>query len=147
MKQGGDDRGLTLIDRNTVLRGDIETHGMVRVDGVVHGSIHAGGSVILGPSATVYGDIIAASSIIGGFVQGGVYVLGILETGKGGRVRGDVFAASLEAAEGSIFHGRLQISGAASASLSDRSEFMGKTIGETAPAGMKASLNPFPGES
>ncbi len=147
MKRGGDDSGLTLIGRNSVVRGDVEAPGMVRVDGVVHGSIHAGGSVIVGPAATVYGDIVAASAVIGGFVQGGVYVLGILETGKGGRVRGNVFAASLEAAEGAIFHGKLQIFGAVSASLSDRAAFMGRTIGETAPAGMTPSSNPYPGES
>lgn len=137
----------TIIGPDTVVRGDVETSGVVRVDGSVHGSIHAEGSVIVGTKATVYGDIVAASASIGGFVQGGVYVLGTLETGKEGRVRGDIFAARLEAAEGSVFKGRVQVSGTASESLSDRAAFMGRTAGDTAPAGIKPSRNPFPGES
>ena len=137
----------TYVGAGSIVRGGIEAVGSVRIDGTVHGSIQTAGSVILGPKAKVYGDIVAGSASVGGFVQGGVYVLGILEVEKDGRVRGDVFAARLEAAEGAVFHGRLGVTGSGAESLSARASFMGRTAGDTAQAGMKTQTNPFPGES
>lgn len=137
----------TYIGPGTVVRGNIEAYGTVRVDGCVHGSIQTEGSVIVGSRAQVYGDIVAAAASIGGFVQGGVYVLGTIETGREGRVRGDLFAARLEAAEGSVFRGRVQVSGSGLQTVSARASFMERTAGDTAPAGMKPSTNPFPGVS
>src|SRR5687768_9350015 len=72
-KTGGNGEGtLSIIAGGMRVIGDIETEGVVKIEGRVEGSIRAGRQVLIGRQGEVKGDITTREAVIGGKVQGTV---------------------------------------------------------------------------
>lgn len=100
----------TYIQEGTVLHGDIEATGRVRIHGVVHGSATVAGVLEVAAEGVIRGERIEAEQVlILGVVEAAVTATGKVEIWRGGRLDGDVKAASLDIEEGASFTGRSEM--------------------------------------
>ncbi len=94
-----------LIGVNTEFRGNIDTKGTLRIDGIFEGNIIADW-VILGEKASVKGDIESRGIVVGGKIEGNLKAKEIVEIKSKGQVLGDIHTSKLTIIEGGIFDGR-----------------------------------------
>jgi cytoskeletal protein CcmA (bactofilin family) len=97
----------TIISANTIVGGGLRSAYSIRIDGQVLGSVHAEGTVIVGPDGTVDGDITAYSAHIAGRVRGQTRVGDLLEIAATGQLFGDVDVARLAIQDGALFRGQV----------------------------------------
>ncbi len=95
----------SFIGANSTFKGDIETKGTLRVDGIVDGNIVADWGV-LGEKSHVKGDITARGIVVGGRVDGNIKAKEIAEIKNKGQLFGEVFTGKLVVVEGGVFDGR-----------------------------------------
>lgn len=101
--------GYTVLDAHVVVRGDIETNGTLRIDGRLEGNVLRAGSVVVGPTGSVVGNVFAAEMVLGGSINGNVDVDRRVELEATAIVVGDIAADAILIHEGGKVHGRLQI--------------------------------------
>ncbi len=100
----------TIIGRDTVITGSLESSNNIRIDGKVEGNVTASsGDVIIGDSGSVNGDIKASNLTVAGSVTGNVDCDGNLGILASGQLVGDVRVRSLNIADGGIFRGRSEM--------------------------------------
>ncbi len=102
----GDD-GLTLVDEDITLVGEIISEENIRLRGRVEGNISTSGSVVIEPQGTVRGDITAENLIVEGSVEGKVIVARKFELRPTGRMRGDIRASVVAIAEDAFLQGKV----------------------------------------
>ena len=95
----------SFIGGNSVFKGDIDSKGTLRVDGVVLGNISADW-LIVGEKAHITGDISARGIVIGGKIDGNLKAKEIVEIKNKGHINGEITSKKLVVAEGGIFEGR-----------------------------------------
>ena len=95
----------SFIGANSTFKGDIDTKGTIRVDGIVEGNI-AADWVVLGDKSHVKGDITARGVVVGGRIDGNLKVKEIVEIKVKGQLYGEIVTGKLVIAEGGIFEGR-----------------------------------------
>ena len=83
--------------------GDLESHGLIQVEGIVQGDVHAR-QVIVGPKAKVTGNVVADDVTVGGEVDGSVRGLTVTLL-SGSRVDGEMHHKSLAIEHGAHFVG------------------------------------------
>jgi cytoskeletal protein CcmA (bactofilin family) len=102
----------SLIAQGTRIEGDMKFRDGLRVDGEVHGAIHAssdGGSLlVISEGAVVEGGLKADHVIINGTVNGPVEAWELLELQPRARIKGDVQYAALEMHQGAALLGQLR---------------------------------------
>jgi cytoskeletal protein CcmA (bactofilin family) len=100
----------TIIGPNAYFRGDIQSDGGVRVDGVFEGSIDITGNLVVGEGAKIVADIKANNISVSGAIKGDITGnrVEILETG---RVWGDLTINSLLLNEGAYLRGQTTMHG------------------------------------
>src|SRR5687768_10729795 len=84
--------GYTVLDAHVVVRGDIETNGTLRIDGRLEGNVLRAGSVVVGPTGSVVGNVFAAEMVLGGSINGNVDVDRRVELEATAIVVGDIAA-------------------------------------------------------
>ena len=100
----------TVIGPNARFRGDIQSDGGARIEGVFEGTIDITGNLIIGEGAKVIADITAHNISISGAVKGdiGANKVEILENG---RVWGNLTINSLLLNEGAYLRGKTTMQG------------------------------------
>ena len=99
--------GLTLIDRDVTLVGEIVSEENIRLRGRVEGNVSTSGSVVIEPQGSVLGDITAENLIVEGSVEGKVVVARKFELRPTGRMRGDIRASVVAIAEDAFLQGKV----------------------------------------
>ena len=99
--------GLTLIDRDVTLIGEIVSEENIRLRGRVEGNVVTSGSVVIEPQGSVRGDITAQNLIVEGSIEGRVVVARKFELRPTGRMRGDIRASVVAIAEEAFLQGRV----------------------------------------
>ncbi|MBI5188602.1 MAG: polymer-forming cytoskeletal protein [Nitrospirae bacterium] len=95
----------SFVGSNSHFKGDIDTKGTLRVDGIVDGNVTADW-VILGEKSHIKGDVAARGIVIGGRIDGNLKAKEIVEIKSKGQVFGDILTGKLSIAEGGIFEGK-----------------------------------------
>ena len=95
----------SFIGTNSSFKGNVDSKGTLRVDGVVEGNISADW-VVIGEKAHIIGDIMARGIVIGGKIDGNVKAKEIVEVKNKGHITGEIMSKKLVVAEGGIFEGR-----------------------------------------
>lgn len=88
------------------LKGEIEVDGDLRIEGTVEGTLNTRGVLMLGPKASVDGDIRGREVVIHGRLVGTVRADERIQLARGAKVKGDLFCRSLVIEEGVYFEGR-----------------------------------------
>lgn len=104
---GGPEQGLTVVDRDMTLVGEIISEENIRLRGRVEGNVLTSGSVVVEPKASVRGDITAENLIVEGSVEGRVVVARKFELRPTGRMRGDIRASVVAIAEEAFLQGKV----------------------------------------
>ncbi len=99
------------IGKGTVLYGDIETHGNLRIEGKVEGNIKTKSKIVLGKSSVVIGNINAQNAEIEGSVTGKVNVSDNLILKHTSVIKGDIITQRLIVESGSQFNGGCKMGG------------------------------------
>jgi cytoskeletal protein CcmA (bactofilin family) len=95
----------TLIGAATNMSGNINTTGVIRIDGKYSGDIFTESDVIIGEGAFIKGNIIALNISIAGNVEGNIKSNGTLEILPTGTLIGDVEVVFFSIDKGATFNG------------------------------------------
>lgn len=96
---------LSIIATGMRIVGDVETAGVVKVDGRVDGSVNGARQVLLGRGASIHGSIIADEVVVGGLVEGGIVAAERIELQSSAVVHGDIETKSIVVLEGARING------------------------------------------
>lgn len=94
-----------IIGSSSLIKGDIESEGSIRIDGKIYGNIKSLGNVIISENAYVKGDIFSLNAEIYGKCEGNVQVKGKINIHQNSTLVGDIIAKSFNTKEGSLFKG------------------------------------------
>jgi cytoskeletal protein CcmA (bactofilin family) len=98
------------IGGGTVVSGDAEFKGMLRIDGRFTGRVRSEkGSLIVSAGGVVEADIEVASAKINGTVNGDIIATGRIELGRSARVHGNIQTPALVIEEGAVFEGNCRM--------------------------------------
>jgi cytoskeletal protein CcmA (bactofilin family) len=100
------------IGKGTVLEGNIETYGNIRIEGKVIGNIKSKSKVALGNSSTVQGNITAQNADIEGDVKGKIEVSELLVLKATAIINGDIVTGKLVVEPGAVFNGSCKMGAA-----------------------------------
>jgi cytoskeletal protein CcmA (bactofilin family) len=96
----------TVIGTGVEVHGNLSSESDIIVDGVLEGSIKAGGNVTLGVNAVVKGNIEATNITVSGQLHGNVVTTDDLTIRETGQLKGDIKVGGLTVMSGAIFIGR-----------------------------------------
>ncbi|MBS1733905.1 MAG: polymer-forming cytoskeletal protein [Bacteroidetes bacterium] len=99
----------TIIGAGSVIHGNIDSVGDIRIDGILKGNLTCRSKILLGPEAVVEGDIIANQADILGKVLGKVKVNDLLHLHGKAVVEGDIQANKLQIEATASFNGECQM--------------------------------------
>jgi len=94
-----------IIDEGCRFEGNLSFQGVVRISGIVTGTIFSNDTLIITESAVINADINASIILISGTVKGDIRASSRVEIRKPARFEGSVTTPSLIVEEGVIFHG------------------------------------------
>lgn len=101
----------TLIGADTVVDGDVDFSGGLRVDGAINGNVSASGAkagtLVLSERGRIEGTISVSHAVINGAVVGPVRASEYIELQAKARVTGDVCYKTLEMHIGAVVEGKL----------------------------------------
>jgi len=101
--------GLSIIGLGMTVRGDVETAGVVRVEGIVNGHITAAQQVLVAKGGQVDGDVDTGEAVVGGSIHGSVRATLRIEVQAGAVVQGDVTTKRIFVAEGAVLNGAIRM--------------------------------------
>lgn len=100
---------LSIIAAGMKVAGDIETTGVIKIEGRIEGSIRGARQVLLGRQGEVKGDINAYEAVIGGRVEGVVTTIDRVEVQGSASVTGDIHTKTIIVMEGARINGHVRM--------------------------------------
>ncbi len=94
-----------IIEEGCRFEGNLSFNGIVRISGIVTGSIFSNDTLIISEGAVINADINANIILISGAVKGNIKATSRVEIRRPARFEGTVTSPSLIVEEGVIFHG------------------------------------------
>jgi cytoskeletal protein CcmA (bactofilin family) len=119
----GEPAGLTIVAVGTTVIGDLVSEGVVKVEGVIEGTVRAGTQLLIAPGAVIRGDVQANEIIAGGEIHGAVLADERVEIQAGAQIFGDIRAQRLHIADGGKVNGQITME-SGSAERADRVELV-----------------------
>ena len=101
--------GLSVIASGMKIVGDIESTGVVKIEGIVEGAVRGARQLLLGRQGTVHGDIRAHEVVIGGTVIGTIVAEERVEIQGTSSVKGDIHTKSIVVLEGGVINGTVRM--------------------------------------
>jgi cytoskeletal protein CcmA (bactofilin family) len=101
-----------VIGKGTVLEGNIETSGNIRIEGKIIGNLKSKSKVALGNSSLVDGNVSAQNADIEGTVKGKVEIADMLVLKATATVHGDIATGKLVVEPGAVFNGTCKMGAA-----------------------------------
>lgn len=103
--EGSPDAGLSIIGHGMKVVGDIVADGVVKIEGMVTGTVRASRQVLVAKGGEVEGDIDTREAIIGGEVRGAIHASERVELQATSVVHGDIASQRLFVQEGGEING------------------------------------------
>jgi cytoskeletal protein CcmA (bactofilin family) len=123
---------LSIVGAGMLVRGDLETNGVVKVEGIVEGHVRAQAQVLVARAGAVHGDIETTEAVIGGTVTGAIRASERVEVQAGASVEGDITTKRISVAEGGTLNGLIRMSTRADAA--EDSALEAKAVGHSSAA-------------
>jgi cytoskeletal protein CcmA (bactofilin family) len=115
------------IQNGTEIEGKISSHGSIRIDGKLIGSIATKAKLVVGKTGVILGDIFCQNASIEGRVEGKINVQGLLDLKSTGVIAGDIVTNKLVLEEGARFDGKCSMgSSTQKARISEKQTFTHK---------------------
>lgn len=96
----------SMLGKDSDFQGDFTAQGSARVDGSVNGNVKVSGTLIVGSTGRIRGNVEAQAAVIGGEVLGSVIAPEKTELTATGKVLGDVTTGVIIIDEHAVFQGR-----------------------------------------
>ena len=106
-----DPNAINIICDGTIIKGDINTDGDIRFDGILNGNLNAKGKFVAGNTGTVKGEITCNNAEIQGHIEGKIKVSELLTLRHTSTFKGDITTKQLAIEPGAIFNGVCQMNG------------------------------------
>jgi cytoskeletal protein CcmA (bactofilin family) len=94
-----------IIGKGTIMEGNIETYGNIRIEGKVIGNVKTKSKIALGQSCKVEGNILAQNAEVAGEVAGRIEVGEQLLLRPSAVINGDIITNKLIVESGATFNG------------------------------------------
>ena len=129
----------TIIGKNTKIQGEVSGTGNLRIDGEIEGELKLSGSVIVGETGMVTGNVSARSLDVSGTVHGNAQTEEGLTIHSAGQLIGDVKVNAFQIEDGGIFKGRSEMNPRAGIELKVRPQPAARPRQEEGPSAKTAS--------
>lgn len=96
----------TLIGAGTVITGDLESNGDIRIDGTLKGNLIGKAKIIVGEKGVVEGNIEGLQADIMGQVIGNIKMQELLFLHGNTEVHGDIYTGKLQVEPTAVFNGK-----------------------------------------
>ena len=93
------------LGKGTVISGNIESYGNIRIEGQITGDLVTKSKVVLGDSAKVLGNVLAQNAEVSGEVKGVIEVSDLLILKPTAIINGDIITNKLVVENGAQFNG------------------------------------------
>ena len=100
---------LSIIAAGMKITGDVETSGVIKIEGSLQGTVRNARQVLLGRQGEVKGDINAKEVVLGGRVDGNVRGTERVEVQGTSTINGDIHTRSIAVAEGGKINGAVRM--------------------------------------
>lgn len=100
---------LSVIGTGMRIVGDVESTGVIKIEGVVEGGVRSSRQILLGKTGVIQGDVHAADAVLGGKVVGSVIASERVEIQNAAIVEGDIYTRSIVVAEGGSINGQVRM--------------------------------------
>lgn len=108
-RRKGDGIPLSIVARDMTITGDMETKGVVKVEGRIKGTIRAEAQVIISPGAMIEGDLYTKEAVVAGEIQGTINATERVELQATALVRGDIATPRIAILEGGKVTGEVNM--------------------------------------
>ena len=98
----------SILAAGITIEGKIEGTGNVRVAGQFKGNVNVKGELTIEPGASIDGEVIADTVLVGGEVRGRILASSLVEFRESGTLIGDLKAGSLTVVAGSKMRGKVE---------------------------------------
>ena len=105
MKKTETTAAVNMIGAGTVITGDIQSNGDIRVDGTLKGSVNTTGKVVLGKEGVIEGDVVCNDADISGVIKAKISVSQLLSLKSTAKLSGDIITNKLSIEPGASFTG------------------------------------------
>ncbi len=109
LRPGSHDARLSVLAAGIRVIGQIETEGVVKIEGEVEGSVRAEGQVLVAKGGVVKGDIYTRQAVVAGEVHGGILAEERVELQASSVIDGDITAPRIVVEEGGQVNGHLKM--------------------------------------
>ena len=96
---------VNMIGAGTIITGDVQSKGDIRVDGTLKGSVNTSGKVVLGKNGIIEGDVICNDADISGTIKAKITVSQLLSLKSTSKLNGDIITNKLSIEPGASFSG------------------------------------------
>ena len=102
----------SIIASDMTVIGDLETEGVVRVEGRVKGTVRVGAQVLVSQGAVIEGDLHTQEAVIAGQVSGAIHARERVELLATAMVAGDILTPRISIIEGAQVSGEVKMDAA-----------------------------------
>lgn len=99
----------SIIASDMTVIGDLETEGVVRVEGRVKGNVRVGSQVLVSDGAIIEGDLHTQEAVIAGRVSGAIHARERVELQASALVAGDIMTPRISIVEGARVTGEVKM--------------------------------------
>lgn len=103
------DASVSVIASGMRVVGDVESNGVIKIEGFIEGSVRGARQLLLGKTGIIHGDIYATDVIIGGRVIGSVTATERVEIQGSSSIEGDIHTKSIVVHEGGMLNGAVRM--------------------------------------
>jgi cytoskeletal protein CcmA (bactofilin family) len=109
-----DSNSINLVGVGTVITGDVNSNGDIRIDGTLNGNLVTKGKVVIGETGKAKGEINCKNSDVSGEIEGKIVVTELLSLKAASKINGDIIANKLAIEPGAKFTGNCTMNGKSS---------------------------------
>lgn len=99
----------SIIASDMTVIGDLETEGVVRIEGRVKGTVRVGSQVLVASGAVIEGDLHTQEAVIAGQVSGAIHARERVELQASAMVAGDILTPRISIIEGARVSGEVKM--------------------------------------
>ena len=99
----------SIIASDMTVVGDLETEGVVRIEGRIRGTVRAGAQVLVSAGAVIEGDLHSQEAVVAGQVSGAIVARDRVELQATAVVSGDIHTPRIAIVEGARVTGEVKM--------------------------------------